>query len=127
MKVLVTGAAGFIGYYTCKRLAERGDTVIGMDNINNYYDVNLKYFRLGELGIVKDGNAFIDGEKVCSPDGRFVFVKGNLADKALLDRLFDEEGFDIVVNLAAQAGVRYSITNPDAYIEANLIGFYNIL
>ena len=129
MKVLVTGAAGFIGSNLVKKLlATEPDTqVVGYDNINNYYDVNLKYFRLGELGIVKDGNAFIDGEKVSSPDGRFVFVKGNLADKALLDRLFDEEGFDIVVNLAAQAGVRYSITNPDAYIEANLIGFYNIL
>ena len=114
MNVLVTGAAGFIGSNLCMRLLEEQlDTlVVGLDNLNTYYDVNIKQWRLEQL--TKFGN-------------RFVFVKGNIADKALVDKLFDEYQPQIVVNLAAQAGVRYSITNPDAYIESNLIGFYNIL
>lgn len=114
MNVLVTGAAGFIGSNLCMRLLEEQlDTlVVGLDNLNTYYDVNIKQWRLEQL--TEFGN-------------RFVFVKGNIADKALVDKLFDEYQPQIVVNLAAQAGVRYSITNPDAYIESNLIGFYNIL
>ena len=114
MNVLVTGAAGFIGSNLCMRLlGEQLDTlVVGLDNLNTYYDVNIKQWRLEQL--TKFGN-------------RFVFVKGNIADKALVDKLFDEYQPQIVVNLAAQAGVRYSITNPGAYIESNLIGFYNIL
>ena len=114
MNVLVTGAAGFIGSNLCMRLLEEQlDTlVVGLDNLNTYYDVNIKQWRLEQL--TKFGN-------------RFVFVKGNKADKALVDKLFDEYQPQIVVNLAAQAGVRYSITNPGAYIESNLIGFYNIL
>ena len=114
MNVLVTGAAGFIGSNLCTRLLEEQlDTlVVGLDNLNTYYDVNIKQWRLEQL--TKFGN-------------RFVFVKGNIADKALVDKLFDEYQPQIVVNLAAQAGVRYSITNPGAYIESNLIGFYNIL
>ena len=114
MNVLVTGAAGFIGSNLCMRLLEEQlDTlVVGLDNLNTYYDVNIKQWRLEQL--TKFGN-------------RFVFVKGNRADKALVDKLFDEYQPQIVVNLAAQAGVRYSITNPGAYIESNLIGFYNIL
>ena len=114
MNVLVTGAAGFIGSNLCMRLLEEQlDTlVVGLDNLNAYYDVNIKRWRLEQL--TKFGN-------------RFVFVKGNIADKALVDKLFDEYQPQIVVNLAAQAGVRYSITNPGAYIESNLIGFYNIL
>ena len=114
MNVLVTGAAGFIGSNLCMRLLEEQlDTlVVGLDNSNTYYDVNIKQWRLEQL--TKFGN-------------RFVFVKGNIADKALVDKLFDEYQPQIVVNLAAQAGVRYSITNPGAYIESNLIGFYNIL
>ena len=114
MNVLVTGAAGFIGSNLCMRLLEEQlDTlVVGLDNLNTYYDVNIKQWRLEQL--TKFGN-------------RFVFVKGNIADKALVDKLFDEYQPQIVVNLAAQAGVRYSITNPGAYIESNLIGFYNIL
>ena len=114
MNVLVTGAAGFIGSNLCMRLLEEQlDTlVVGLDNLNTYYDVNIKQWRLEQL--TKFGN-------------RFVFVKGNIADKALVDKLFDEYQPRIVVNLAAQAGVRYSITNPGAYIESNLIGFYNIL
>lgn len=114
MNVLVTGAAGFIGSNLCMRLLEElSDTlVVGLDNLNAYYDVNIKQWRLEQL--TKFGN-------------RFVFVKGNIADKSLVDKLFDEYQPQIVVNLAAQAGVRYSITNPGAYIESNLIGFYNIL
>ncbi|RJV35353.1 NAD-dependent epimerase/dehydratase family protein [Bacteroides sp. AF25-38AC] len=114
MNVLVTGAAGFIGSNLCMRLLEEQlDTlVVGLDNLNTYYDVNIKQWRLEQL--TKFGN-------------RFVFVKGNIADKALVDKLFDEYQPQIVVNLAAQAGGRYSITNPGAYIESNLIGFYNIL
>ena len=114
MNVLVTGAAGFIGSNLCMRLLEEQlDTlVVGLDNLNTYYDVNIKQWRFGQL------------KKVWK---RIFFFKGNIADKALVDKLFDEYQPQIVVNLAAQAGVRYSITNPGAYIESNLIGFYNIL
>lgn len=114
MNVLVTGAAGFIGSNLCMRLLEEqpGTVVVGLDNLNAYYDVNIKQWRLEQLA------GF--GE-------RFVFIKGSIADKSLVDRIFDEYQLQIVVNLAAQAGVRYSITNPDAYIESNLTGFYNIL
>ena len=113
MNILVTGAAGFIGSNLVKAIYKRYDnpTVIGIDNMNDYYDVRLKEERLAELSQYPD----------------FTFVKGNIADKALIDSLFAEHKPQIVVNLAAQAGVRYSITNPGAYIEANLIGFYNIL
>lgn len=110
-KILVTGAAGFIGFHLSKKLLEQGVTVVGFDNINDYYDVNLKYARLEILGKFEN----------------FTFIKGNLADKQAIDTLFEENKFDIVVNLAAQAGVRYSIDNPQAYIESNVIGFFNIL
>ena len=111
--ILVTGAAGFIGANLVRRLYEMAEdiTVIGLDSVNDYYDVTLKEYRLNEL----------------TKFPTFTFIKGNLADKALIDRIFADHKPSIVVNLAAQAGVRYSITNPDAYIEANLIGFYNIL
>ena len=114
MNVLVTGASGFIGSNLCMRLLEElSDTlVVGLDNLNAYYDVNIKRWRLEQLTGFRE---------------RFVFIKGSIADKSLVDKIFDEYQPQIVVNLAAQAGVRYSITNPDAYIESNLIGFYNIL
>lgn len=112
-KVLVTGAAGFIGANLVKELIRTtDDKIIGLDNLNNYYDVSLKDYRLKEITEL---------------NGDFIFIKGNIADKTLIESLFKEYEFDIVVNLAAQAGVRYSITNPDAYIESNIIGFYNIL
>jgi len=108
---LITGAAGFIGYYLSKKLLELGCRVIGIDNLNEYYDVNLKYDRLNQLEFNKN----------------FTFVKGDISDKTLITNLFEEYKPSIVVNLAAQAGVRYSIENPDVYIQSNIIGFYNIL
>ncbi len=111
MKVLVTGAAGFIGYYTAKYLLDRGDEVVGLDNLNDYYDVNLKLARLANL------------------EGRegFRFVKISLEDRPAMDKLFAEERFDRVVHLAAQAGVRYSLENPHSYIESNIVGTLHVL
>ncbi len=116
--VLVTGAAGFIGCNLCKKLLADYDCaeLVGLDSITDYYDVNIKYERLKEI----ESLAAAIGKK-------WTFVKANLADKATIDGLFEKYHFAVVVNLAAQAGVRYSITNPDAYIQSNLIGFYNIL
>ncbi len=128
MKILVTGAAGFIGSKIASLLAARGDEVTGIDNINDYYDVRLKWGRLSELGI-GDGRSDIEWGKTYSsvtyPTLRFQRMA--LEDKEAIDKLFDEEQFDRVVNLAAQAGVRYSITNPYAYLTSNLTGFLNIL
>lgn len=109
--VLVTGAAGFIGFHLTQRLLDRGDSVVGLDNLNDYYDVNLKLDRLRQL------------------EGRegFRFVRASLADRPALEALFAGERFDVVVNLAAQAGVRYSLQNPHAYVDSNLVGFMNIL
>lgn len=112
MKILVTGAAGFIGAFLCKQLLETtNNDIVGLDNLNDYYDVSLKETRLDML----------------KPFDKFTFIKGDISDKPFIDKLFNEHKFDIVVNLAAQAGVRYSISNPDVYIQSNLIGFYNIL
>lgn len=111
--ILITGSSGFIGSFLCKRLLNEYNNIkiIGLDNMNNYYDVSLKEYRLNEL----------------SKYNNYTFIKGNLADKELINKIFNEYKPEIVVNLAAQAGVRYSITNPDTYIESNIIGFYNIL
>ncbi len=119
MKVIVTGAAGFIGANLVLRLLndEANVNILGIDSMNDYYDVSIKEDRMSE----------IEKSVKTHPECSWQFVKGNIADKALIDRLFAEFQPDVVVNLAAQAGVRYSITNPDAYIESNLIGFYNIL
>ena len=124
MNILVTGSAGFIGANLVKRLfTEMSDgTIIGLDNLNNYYDVSLKEYRLKELESLYE--AVIAGS---TRNLHYGFVKGSIADKDLVNKLFTEYKFDIVVNLAAQAGVRYSIENPDAYIESNILGFYNIL
>ena len=128
MKILVTGAAGFIGSKLAYVLAERGDEVVGLDNINDYYDVRIKYGRLSECGISQTNDNFIFGKMITSslfPNYRF--IRMGIEDKENLNELFENEKFDKVVNLAAQAGVRYSITNPYAYLESNLVGFLNIL
>lgn len=126
MKVLVTGAAGFIGSYIVHSLAKRGDSIVGLDNINSYYDVNLKYSRLEEAGIEKEKIAWyklVDSTKYTN----YRFIQMNLEDKQAMQMLFANEGFDVVCHLGAQAGVRYSIENPTAYIESNINGFLNIL
>ncbi len=125
-KILVTGAAGFIGFHITQALLERGDEVIGYDNINDYYDVNLKYGRLNELGIKRD---LISNRQPATSIRftNFKFVKADLCDREYLNELFKKGEFDYVINLAAQAGVRYSVENPQAYIDANIQGFLNIL
>ena len=119
MKILVTGTAGFIGYHLAKKLLERGDEVVGIDNINDYYDVNLKYGRLKELGI--DHTKIKENQPLASNTfPKHTFVKLDLADKEQMEALFKREKFDAVCSLAAQAGVRYSLENPHAYIESNI-------
>jgi len=126
MKILVTGAAGFIGSYVSKRLTERGDHVIGIDNINDYYDVNFKYARLSSLGISKQSIEW--GKTIGSNKyNNFSFIQIDIADRQSVQRLFEEEKFDKICHLAAQAGVRYSLENPHAYIKSNIDGFLNIL
>jgi len=125
VKILVTGSAGFIGFHLSQKLLERGDSVVGLDNINSYYDVNLKYARLNELGVEQD--KIIDNELINSSKRNFSFIKMDLADRDMMNKLFETEKFDAVCNLAAQAGVRYSIENPNAYIDSNVVGFMNIL
>ena len=126
MKILVTGAAGFIGFHLSQSLLRKGYKVVGIDNINDYYDVNLKYDRLKELGISKE-NAAIFLQNSSNKSGDFEFVRMNLEDREALPKLFEKHGFDVVCNLAAQAGVRYSIENPESYVDSNIVGFLNIL
>ncbi len=128
MKILVTGAAGFIGSKIAYMLAQRGDEVVGIDNINDYYDVRLKYGRLHGLGF-HDGTMEWERQKVYSSQlfPHLRFLRMDLEDKEAVDHLFATEGFDRVVNMAAQAGVRYSITHPYTYMQSNLVGFLNIL
>ncbi|NTU53283.1 MAG: NAD-dependent epimerase [Chlorobiaceae bacterium] len=126
MKILVTGTAGFIGFHLAERLASRGDDVVGLDIINDYYDPQVKYGRLDYSGI--DSKAIEYGKMVTSSKNPgYRFIKLGLEDKVALDALFSSEGFDAVCNLAAQAGVRYSLTNPEAYISSNIAGFANLL
>ena len=116
-RILVTGAAGFIGANLVKELVQRYPDcrVLGIDSVNDYYDVRIKQYRLDEIA------------SVVTCDEQFEMIRGSIADRALIDNVFEEFKPEVVVNLAAQAGVRYSIENPDAYMEANVIGFYNIL
>ena len=124
-KILITGAAGFIGYWLCKKVLAEGWTVVGIDNLNDYYDVNLKNDRLKELGI--DVSEIEYNIKCVSQNSNFSFVKMSLEDTASISDLFSNEGFDIVCNLGAQAGVRFSIENPMVYVNSNIVGFSNIL
>jgi len=127
MKILVTGAAGFIGFFVSKKLMDKGHTVVGIDNINDYYDVQLKYARLAELGIDQNKTEDYNIETRSSSNPKFSFIRLNLEDREALPLLFKSEKFDVVCNLAAQAGVRYSLENPEAYIDSNIVGFLNIL
>jgi UDP-glucuronate 4-epimerase len=125
-KILITGTAGFIGFHLVEKMMEEGWDIIGLDNINDYYDINLKYDRLRKSGICKDQieyNRLVTSEKY----NNYRFIKLNLEDKENILNLFDEEKFSHVVNLAAQAGVRYSLENPHTYINSNIYGFLNIL
>ncbi|WP_010522289.1 NAD-dependent epimerase [Aquimarina agarivorans] len=126
MKILVSGAAGFIGFHTVIKLIKEDHQVVGFDNLNDYYDVSLKLDRLKEIGIATERlsyNNFLTSEKHQS----YKFIKLDLTDKKALNQLFKNEKFDVVINLAAQAGVRYSLINPDAYIQSNINGFLNLL
>ena len=131
MKILVTGTAGFIGFHTALKLLARGDEVVGLDNINDYYDIRVKFGRLKESGVIEklsDGELIEYGKLIKSKKYQnYSFIKLNLEDKEAISELFEKQKFDRVINLAAQAGVRYSLTNPDAYIDSNIVGFLNIL
>lgn len=126
MKTLITGTAGFIGFHTAQKVIEKGWEVVGLDGINEYYEVSLKYARLAESGIEQEQvkyNSLVKSNKYSN----YRFIKLNLEDREALQQLFAEEQFDVVIHLAAQAGVRYSLTNPYAYIDSNITGFINIL
>ncbi len=124
---MVTGAAGFIGFHATKRLLDQGHTVVGIDNINDYYDIELKFARLSELGIIRDGAEQFGKIVQSNKFSAFSFVRMNLENRKAMPELFEHENFDMVCHLAAQAGVRYSLENPEAYIDSNVVGFLNIL
>lgn len=126
MKILITGTAGFIGFHLAEKLLKRGDAVVGLDAINDYYDIRVKYGRLERTGIAQ---ASIEYNQLIQSSvyPNYQFIQLNLEDKENLEKLFKEQQFDKVINLAAQAGVRYSLTNPSAYIDSNIVGFLNLL
>src|SRR5690606_34057082 len=126
MKILITGTAGFIGFHLAKKMLERGDEIIGLDSINDYYDIRVKYGRLEMTGISKEK---IEYNKLVQSTihPNYQFIQLNLEDKENLGKVFAEQKFDKVIHLAAQAGVRYSLTNPSAYMDSNIVGFLNIL
>ena len=127
MKILVTGAAGFIGFHTCLKLVSQGHEVYGIDNINDYYDPKLKFDRLNELGFDEAESKLFKNEVQSAKFNSLRFSRIDLVDHESIDNLFKQEQFEVVCNLAAQAGVRYSIENPKAYIDSNISGFLNIL
>jgi len=127
MKILVTGAAGFIGFHTCLKLVNQGHDVYGIDNINDYYDPKLKFDRLNELGFSEAASKLFKNEVQSTKFNSLRFSRIDLVDDESIDHLFKQEQFEVVCNLAAQAGVRYSIENPKAYIDSNISGFLNIL
>ena len=127
MKILVTGAAGFIGFHTCLKLVSQGHEVYGIDNINDYYDPKLKFDRLNELGFNESKSVLFNKEIQSDKFNSLRFSRIDLVDHESIDNLFKQEQFEVVCNLAAQAGVRYSIKNPKAYIDSNISGFLNIL
>ena len=127
MKILVTGAAGFIGFHTCLKLVNQGHEVYGIDNINDYYDPKLKFDRLNELGFSEAESKLFKNEVQSDKFNSLRFSRIDLVDDDSIDNLFKKEQFEVVCNLAAQAGVRYSIENPKAYIDSNIAGFLNIL
>ena len=126
MKILVTGSAGFIGFHLAKRLVQDGHEVVGLDNLNNYYDVSLKIRRLEAAGVPRNQIAYKELLQSQTNPG-YQFIQLHLEDEASLNRLFQEQQFDMVCHLAAQAGVRYSLKNPKAYIQSNIVGFSHIL
>jgi len=126
-KILVTGSAGFVGFHLSKKLISLGFQVYGIDNLNNYYDVNLKKDRLADLGIDVQSEGFLSKAEIKSTLSNFRFRQVDLVEDQKLDGLFNEEGFDVVINLAAQAGVRYSFDNPKIYVQSNIVGFINVL
>lgn len=127
MKILITGAAGFIGFHVAKQLLKKGYQVTGIDNINDYYDTDLKYSRLNELGIKRNEAEVYNKYCTSVNDKNFLFVRMHIEDREELPKLFNINNFDVVCNLAAQAGVRYSIENPETYIDSNIVGFLNVL
>ncbi|WP_027077509.1 NAD-dependent epimerase/dehydratase family protein [Maribacter antarcticus] len=127
MKILVTGVAGFIGFFVAQSLLEKGHTILGLDNINDYYDVSLKYARLKKLGVTKTVAQQYNNLVFSDTHPNFSFIRLALEDREKLPTLFKTQGFDTVCNLAAQPGIRYSLENPEAYVDSNIVGFLNIL